>query len=180
MRADRRARDIEVFIEDVLAMFSPAQPVVDDEREDDVASGRFAVGNIFAPPLAPGAMSIHSLARIAAVGAVVPKRAAGLRRHMIGRRLRDSFRERQRRSGLIRLKKLMASSTAPMPSWVRRAVFPGRTSGTFRVNPRGNPRIFPDAAGPDSSPARRRCPMRFASGAGSPAHSGDWPGEKEK
>ena len=53
VRAASGARHVKCRIENVLAMFSSAQSVIDDQREHDVARARLSVGNIFTPTSHP-------------------------------------------------------------------------------------------------------------------------------
>src|SRR5207247_9533322 len=61
--SDCRTCVVEDRVKNVLAMFPSPHAVVDDQRDDHVSRGGFAVGNVFAPERAPGPMTIHALAR---------------------------------------------------------------------------------------------------------------------
>jgi len=93
---DRRADEVERRVENVFAMFSPAQSVIDDQANDDAARLHLAVGNIFAPQTAPVAVAIHPLAGIRPIGAGVPDFAVCLVEDVIGRSPRYPGRLNQR------------------------------------------------------------------------------------
>ena len=80
----RRADDIELRIENVLAMLPCRKAVIDDESDDDVASVGFTVRQVFAPGSAPFAVTTNPTTGIAPITAVMPFSAARLIRAMIG------------------------------------------------------------------------------------------------
>ena len=95
VRPDRRARIVEGVVENVLTMFSRPLAVVHDQRDDDVARARSAVGNIFTPAPAPGAVTIEAFRGIAAIGSVMTKIAVRLVSHMFNGSHRHSRRRHQ-------------------------------------------------------------------------------------
>ncbi len=97
MPAERGPRNSEVRIENILPMLPGGQPVVDNEREDDGARGRFAVGNVFAPGAAACAIAADPRPGIAAIASRMPESSGGLVSAMVRGRPGHSRRKDQRR-----------------------------------------------------------------------------------
>src|SRR5204863_6807575 len=100
VRTKSRAREIEVRIENVGAMLPRRQSIVDDQREHDVARGRFAVGNIFAPTAAEISVARDPLSGVAAIAPFMTESAIRLVGAMIGRGATHPARKAERRKWL--------------------------------------------------------------------------------
>lgn len=96
MRAGGGPGVVEIRIEDVFAMLSRPQPVVDDELNNDVTGSGLAVGNVLAPARAPCPVPADAPARAAAIAAVMAHAAVGLVVAMIGRAFGHSRRKNER------------------------------------------------------------------------------------
>lgn len=105
MRAISGAGVIKVRIENVLAMFSRRQAVIDDERNHNVACSRFSIRDVFAPARTPHSIPAHARAGIASIAAVVTHCPVHLVRAMIGRAATHSGRKCQRQQWPRRVKK---------------------------------------------------------------------------
>ena len=100
MAAERGAGEIEVWVENILAMLSSRQAIVDDEREHDITRGRLAVGDVFAPGTAERSVASHASVSMARIPPRVAEPSIRLIGAMVRGRPAHSGRERHRRQRL--------------------------------------------------------------------------------
>lgn len=100
MPAERRTRAVEARIENVLAMFPRGLAVIHDQRDDDIARVRLAVGNVFSPAARAHPVTIDTRRGIAAIAAAVAEATAGLIGAMIRRGAAHSGGNSERLDGL--------------------------------------------------------------------------------
>jgi hypothetical protein len=87
---------IEIGIENVSAMWPSRVAIVDNECDDDLARGRFPIGNVFTPGADRSSITTEATAGSATVAATMSNAPGSLIRAMIGRRATHSRRERER------------------------------------------------------------------------------------
>lgn len=100
MAAKGGAGNQVIRIEDVLAMLPRWEPVVDNQRQDNIASRRFSIRNVLRPAPHNRAVTRDPLARVAAISAFVSKSPTRLVRAMIGGGAAHSLGKRERRQCL--------------------------------------------------------------------------------
>ena len=87
---------VELRAKDVFSMFPRPKPVVDDQRENNVARARFSISDVFAPREAPDAVTANAITWPAPISAVVPETATRLVRTMISSAFAHARRKSQR------------------------------------------------------------------------------------
>lgn len=84
MPSKGRSRKAVAWIENIRAVLPRGLPIVDDQRQDNVAGGRLPVGYVFGPAAADHSVASDSLAGVAAVFSFMAKSSVSLIRAMVG------------------------------------------------------------------------------------------------